>query len=43
MEDKKVAISMAGFAYLSANKATSAENLAQMQIVCPENVQFSFE
>lgn len=28
-------------AYLSANKATSIENPAQMQIFFPENVQFS--
>lgn len=41
MEDKKIAISMAVIAYLSANKATSIENLAQMQIFFPENMQFS--
>lgn len=37
---KKVAVSVAVTACLSANKATSIENPAQMQIFFPENVQF---
>lgn len=37
---KKVAVSVAVTACLSANKATSVENPAQMQIFFSENVQF---
>lgn len=36
--DKKVAVSVAVSACLSADKATSIENPAQMQIFFPENV-----